>query len=296
DEFFNAGSNPQDKKPLTNIQSTSSPSTPTNVHAEENNNNQAEKGEHLQDDEFTNHLCAPTQDVAESSSHNIVQTRRQLATDPEMYMYVPTVSTTEPKNIKETMADFAWIEAMQEELHHTQVFSNLSDGCENGISQCPLKEEVYVAQPDGFVDPNHPAKVYLLKKALYRLKQALRAWYDELSKFLTSKGFTKELQIHQSPSDIFINQAKYTLEILHKHGMDKGQSIDTPMATKPKLDADLSGNPIDQTDYRSKIRYLRVSINMGLWYPKGSSFELTAFSDANHTGCIDSRKITSGGI
>nr|GEU63597.1 retrovirus-related Pol polyprotein from transposon TNT 1-94 [Tanacetum cinerariifolium] len=50
--------------------------------------------------------------------------------------------------------------------------------------------------------------------------------------------------------------AKYALEILHKHGMDKGQSIGTPMATKPKLDADLSGNPVDQTDYRSKIRSL----------------------------------------
>ncbi|GKA43107.1 retrovirus-related pol polyprotein from transposon TNT 1-94, partial [Tanacetum coccineum] len=55
----------------------------------------------------------------------------------------------------------------------------------------PLKEEVYVAQPDGFVDPDHPDKVYRLRKALYGLKQALRAWYDELSKFLISKGFTK---------------------------------------------------------------------------------------------------------
>nr|GEX56533.1 retrovirus-related Pol polyprotein from transposon TNT 1-94 [Tanacetum cinerariifolium] len=55
----------------------------------------------------------------------------------------------------------------------------------------PLKEEVYVAQPDGFVDPDHPEKVYRLRKALYGLKQAPRAWYDELSKFLTSKAFTK---------------------------------------------------------------------------------------------------------
>ncbi|GKD38200.1 retrovirus-related pol polyprotein from transposon TNT 1-94 [Tanacetum coccineum] len=55
----------------------------------------------------------------------------------------------------------------------------------------PLKEEVYVAQPDGFVDPNHPKKVYHLRKALYGLKQAPRAWYDELSTFLISKGFTK---------------------------------------------------------------------------------------------------------
>nr|GFB44361.1 Gag-Pol polyprotein [Tanacetum cinerariifolium] len=55
----------------------------------------------------------------------------------------------------------------------------------------PLKEEVYVAQPDGFVDPDHPEKVYRLRKALYGLKQALKEWYDELSKFLISKGFTK---------------------------------------------------------------------------------------------------------
>nr|GFB62012.1 hypothetical protein [Tanacetum cinerariifolium] len=122
----------------------------------------------------------------------------------------------------------------------------------------PLKEEVYVAQPDGFVDPDHREKVYRLRKSLYGLKQASRAWYDELSKFLTSKGFTKGIQIHQSPRGIFINHAKYTLEILHKHGIDKGQSIGTPIATKPKLDADLSGNPVDQTDYRSKISQLDV--------------------------------------
>nr|GEW79679.1 uncharacterized mitochondrial protein AtMg00810-like [Tanacetum cinerariifolium] len=54
-----------------------------------------------------------------------------------------------------------------------------------------LEEEVYVAQPDGFVNPDHPEKVYRLRKALYGLKQAPRAWYNRLSKFLTSKGFTK---------------------------------------------------------------------------------------------------------
>nr|GEV90754.1 retrovirus-related Pol polyprotein from transposon TNT 1-94 [Tanacetum cinerariifolium] len=131
----------------------------------------------------------------------------------------------------------------------------------------PLKEEVYVTQSNGFVDPDHPEKVYHLRKALYGLKQALRAWYDELSQFLISKGFTKGLLTHQSLRGIFINQAKYALEILHKHGMDKGQSIGTPMATKPKLDADLSGNPVNQTDYH-----------------------------ADHAGCINSRKSTSGGI
>ncbi|GJZ47888.1 hypothetical protein Tco_0601720 [Tanacetum coccineum] len=65
------------------------------------------------------------------------------------------------------------------------------------------------------------------------------------------------------------------------------------MATKPKLDADLSGKLVDQTDYRSKIR---GTINMGLWYPNDSGFELTTFSDADHAGCLDTRKSTSGGI
>nr|GFA18086.1 integrase, catalytic region, zinc finger, CCHC-type, peptidase aspartic, catalytic [Tanacetum cinerariifolium] len=91
----------------TNIQSISAPSTHTNVNAEENNNDQAEEGEHIPDDEFTNPFCAPTP----------VQKRRQLATDPEMCMYALTVSTAESKNIKEAMSDSAQIEAMQDDLH-----------------------------------------------------------------------------------------------------------------------------------------------------------------------------------
>nr|GEW35117.1 putative late blight resistance protein homolog R1B-23 [Tanacetum cinerariifolium] len=160
DEFFNTGSNPQDKQPSTNIPSTSAPSTHTYVHAEENKNDQAEAEEILQDDEFTNPLCAPPQDVAESSSHNI-----------------------------EAMADSAWIEAMQKELHQ---FDRLQMDVKSAFLNGPLKEKVYVTQPDGFVDPDNPEKVYRLRKALYRLKQAPRAWYDELSKLLRSKGFTKD--------------------------------------------------------------------------------------------------------
>ncbi|GJX95747.1 retrovirus-related pol polyprotein from transposon TNT 1-94 [Tanacetum coccineum] len=54
-----------------------------------------------------------------------------------------------------------------------------------------LKEDVYVCQPEGFIDTDHPSHVYKLKKALYGLKQAPRAWYDKLSTFLLQNGFSK---------------------------------------------------------------------------------------------------------
>ncbi|GJZ28750.1 retrovirus-related pol polyprotein from transposon TNT 1-94 [Tanacetum coccineum] len=54
-----------------------------------------------------------------------------------------------------------------------------------------LKEDVYVSQPEGFVDQDNPSHVYKLKKALYGLKQAPRAWYDMLSSFLISQHFSK---------------------------------------------------------------------------------------------------------
>nr|GEW47322.1 hypothetical protein [Tanacetum cinerariifolium] len=342
---------------------TAAPSTPTYVHAKENNDNQEEE-EHLQDDEFTNPFCTSVQEVVESSLHNIgnsnvhtfnqpqffeyrwtkdypleqvrgnpskpVQTRGQLATDPEMYMFALTVWELIDKTFGKSVIRLKWLwknkkdedqtvirnkarlvakgYAQEEGIDFKESFAPVIDvktAFLNGL----LKEEVYVAQPDGFVDPDYPEKVYRLRKALYGLKQAPRAWkalyglkqaprawYDELSKFLTSKG----LQIHQSPRGIFINQAKYALEILHKHGMEKGQSIGTPMAMKPKLDADLSGNPVDQTNYHSKIgslMYLTSSRpDIMQEYPKCSSFGLTAFLDADHAGCIDTHKSTSGGI
>ncbi|GJS65804.1 retrovirus-related pol polyprotein from transposon TNT 1-94 [Tanacetum coccineum] len=142
------------------------------------------------------------------------------------------------------------------------------------------------------------------------------------------------LQVHQSPRGIFISQSQYAIELLKKHGLDECVSMSTPMATE-RLDADLQGTPTDQTTYRRMIgglmyltasrpdiafatfvcaryqarptvkhlkevkrifRYLRQSYNMGLWYPKDSGFELIAYSDADHAGCKDDCKSTSGGL
>nr|GFD10715.1 retrovirus-related Pol polyprotein from transposon TNT 1-94 [Tanacetum cinerariifolium] len=107
-----------------------------------------------------------------------------------------------------------------------------------------LREEVYVSQPDGFVDADNPNHVYKLKKALYGLKKAPRAWYDMLSSFLLSQDFSKGLQISLNPRGIFINQSKYALESLKKFGFESCDPVDTPMVEKSKLDEDREGTAV----------------------------------------------------
>nr|GEU62414.1 hypothetical protein [Tanacetum cinerariifolium] len=88
------------------------------------NINQAEtyaENDQVADDEFINIFCSPVQDQRETSSRHVDLTRRQLESDGEMCMFALTVSRTEPKNIKEAMADSAWIESIQEELHQFDV-------------------------------------------------------------------------------------------------------------------------------------------------------------------------------
>ncbi|GJY19447.1 retrovirus-related pol polyprotein from transposon TNT 1-94 [Tanacetum coccineum] len=251
DEFFTAGtssvnnsssptdnSKQQDTPPTTNIQSSTEPTNPTNVNAEENNDNQAEDTQFHQD-EFINPFCTPVREIAESSSRSIDNSNMRTFYQPHDSEYRwtkdhPLEQDCEQITIEGAMLNSAWIEQCME----LRVMLRKKIGVKKAFLNGPLKEKVYVAQPDEFVDPDHPEKVYRLRKALYGLKQAPRAWYDELSNFLMSKGFTKGLQIHQSPRGIFINQAKYALEILKKHGMEKCDNIGTPMATKPKLDAD----------------------------------------------------------
>ncbi|GJZ70900.1 retrovirus-related pol polyprotein from transposon TNT 1-94 [Tanacetum coccineum] len=223
-----------------------------------------------------------------------------------MCMFALIVSTTKPNNIKEAMADHTWIEAIHEELHQFDrlnvlelvdkpfrkivinlkwLWKNKKDEDNNVIrnkarlvakgyrqeegidfeeSFAPVArleaEEVYVSQLDGFIDPKHVEKVYRLKKALYGLKQAPRAWAPD----------------PPIPMRYLSQSVKVCFRILKKHRMDKCDSIGTPIATKPKLDADLSGTPIDQTRYQTSGKAPQ--------------------RDADHTGCIATRKSTSGGI
>nr|GEW06698.1 retrovirus-related Pol polyprotein from transposon TNT 1-94 [Tanacetum cinerariifolium] len=202
------------------------------------------------------------QNVDPSNMHT-----NQLRSDGDMCMYALSVSTMEPKNVKEAMTDPAWIDSMQEELLQFKrldvwvlvpapdnispltlkwLFKNKHDEEQMVIRNKPrlvvrgyrqeeginfeesftpvarmeairiflayaahksftvfqmdvktaflhgsLEEDMYVCQPKGFIDANHPSHVYKLKKALYGLKQAPMAWYDELSTFLLQNHFFK---------------------------------------------------------------------------------------------------------
>nr|GEW30483.1 hypothetical protein [Tanacetum cinerariifolium] len=243
------------------------------------------------------------------------------------------LSKVKPKNFKSAITEDCWFQAMQDEIHKFDRFQarlvakgyRQEEGIDFEESFAPvacieairifianatsknmtiyqmdikkaflngeLKEEVYVSQPEGFVDPDHPTHVYRLRKALYGLKQAPRAW------------------------------------------MDSCDSVDIPMVDRLKLDEDPLGIPVDQTRFCSMVgslmylttsrpdlvfvvcmcaryqasptkkhlealkrvfRYLKGTINWGLWYPKDTAMVLTAYLDADHAGCQDTRRSTSG--
>nr|GEX46182.1 uncharacterized mitochondrial protein AtMg00810-like [Tanacetum cinerariifolium] len=186
---------PQDTPPTSNVKTTTKPITPTkNVTAEENNIDIQAK----------------------------IQVENAQIDKNEFY----NIFSTSGIDFEESFAPAARLEAIWIFVAYAahKSFPVYQMDVKTAFLNGPLKEEVYVAQPDRF----------------------------EMSLMGEMKIFFG-LQFHQSPRGIFINQAKYTLEILKKHGMKRCDSLGMPLATKPKLDDDLSGTPVDQTKYRSMI-------------------------------------------
>nr|GEV00024.1 hypothetical protein [Tanacetum cinerariifolium] len=190
-----------------------------------------------------------------------------------------------------------------------------------------LREEVYVSQPDGFVDPDYPNHVYMLKKALYGLKQAPCANDNDL---LLVQIYVDDVIFAASTPELCDIFAKIMCSKFKMSMMDKISfflrlqisQIDTPMVEKSKLDEDKEGKAVYPSHYYAMIgtllyltasrpdlefaicmcawyqarptkkylhavkrifRYLRGTVNRGIWYPKDSSIALTTFADANHT-------------
>ncbi|GJR01886.1 retrovirus-related pol polyprotein from transposon TNT 1-94 [Tanacetum coccineum] len=257
---------------------------PTHDQAEENNNDQAPNAS-FQEAEFVNPFCTRVQEIGESSSRNIdntdvhsfqpqshdfrwtrdhpleqvrgnptmpVQTRQQLATDPEMCMFALTVSIVEPKNIKEAMADSAWIKAMQDELHQFD----------------RLKVWELVDKPFG--------KMIIKLKWLWKNKKDEDQTVIRNKARLVAKGYAQEEGIDFEESFAPVARLEAVRIFVATQHTRKGSLIQII----PKVYL------LEKALYGSNCKLKSLD----------SGFELTAFSDADHAGCLDTRKSTSGGI
>jgi hypothetical protein len=147
-------------------------------------------------------------------------------------------------------------------------------------------------------------------------------------------SFFLGLQITQRSEGMFISQEKYLREMLKRFQMEDSKPVGTPMVIGCKLSKDDDSPDVDQSSYRSMIgsllyitasrpdimhvvgmvgryqsapkqshllavkrifRYLKETMNYGLWYPKNQNFQLSVYSDVDWANCMDERKITSGG-
>nr|GEV24912.1 retrovirus-related Pol polyprotein from transposon TNT 1-94 [Tanacetum cinerariifolium] len=199
-----------------------------------------------------------------------VLTRNQLRSDGNMCMYALTNKHDEEQtiirnksrlvvrgyrqkegiNFEESFALVARMEAIRIFLAYAahKSFTVFQMDVKTAFLHGSLKEDVYVCQPEGFIDTDHPSHIYKLKKALYGLKQAPRACRSDI--------------VHAT-----CLCARYQAKPPKKH----------------------------LKEVKRIFRYLRETINMGLWYTKDSGFELTDFSDADYSGCKDTFKSTFGG-
>ncbi|GKA71625.1 retrovirus-related pol polyprotein from transposon TNT 1-94, partial [Tanacetum coccineum] len=247
--------------------------------------------------------------TSQGSSSNVRQTHTPFKHISKWTKNHPIANVIEPKNFKQAMTELSWIDAMQEEIHEfqrlevwelvpcpdkvlliklkwiykvkTDEFGRVQKNKARLVAQGFRQEEgidfeesfalVYRIEAIRIFIENSAHKnmmiyqmddnlshVYKLKKAFYDLKQALRAWYDMLSSFLISQQFSK------GAVDPTLFTQKVGNDLLLAY---LGQSL-----PEKHLNA-----------VKRIFRYLKGTINMGLWYLKDTDMSMTAYADADHT-------------
>jgi hypothetical protein len=256
-----------------------------------------------------------------------------------------------------------------------------------------LNEAVFVEQPRGYEKKVEEHKVYRLKKALYSLKQAPRAWYSRIETYFIKEGFERcscehtlfiktgnggtiligslyvddliftgnseslfvkfknsmklefdmtdlgkmkyflGVEVLQNFDGIYISQKKYAKDVLERFGMEKSNSVKNPIVLGVKLMKDEEGAKVNATVYKQLVgslmyltatrpdlmyvvclisrfmanpteihlqaakrvfRYLKGTVDLGIFYQKEGNKELLAYTDSDYAGDVDDRKITSG--
>ncbi|GJS58964.1 putative ribonuclease H-like domain-containing protein [Tanacetum coccineum] len=180
-----------------------------------------------------------------------------------------------------------------------------------------IEEEVYVCQPPGFEDPDHPDKVYKIYVDDIIFGSTKKELCDEFEKLMKDKfqmssmgelTFFLGLQVQQKKNGIFISQDKYVHEILRKFNYSDVKSASTPTDLEKPLVQDGDAADVDEHLYRSMIGslmylttsrpdiiYLKGKPSLGLWYSKDYPLELVAYTDSDYAGATQDMKSTTGG-
>ncbi|GJS09596.1 retrovirus-related pol polyprotein from transposon TNT 1-94 [Tanacetum coccineum] len=297
-----------------NTETISTPILDANVEEPNQENEDAE----FDSDTFTNPFAPPDTNPTESSSSRITPTRYRC----HMMLSPCILNESRAEELKRSMKESSWIEAMQEEIHEFERLENKARLVAKGY-----------CQEEGMDFEESFAQVVCIEAIRIFIAYAAHKNMMIYQMDVKSKDFFPKWKSQRRSIRIFINQSKYALEMLKKYGLHQCDAVDTPMVERSKLDEDLKGTQVDPTRYRSMVRslmyltssypdfvfvvcmcsryqakptkkYLTVvkrgfrnlkgTITIGLWYPKDTGFDLTAFAHADHTGCQDSRKSTSG--
>nr|GEZ61590.1 hypothetical protein [Tanacetum cinerariifolium] len=218
-----------------------------------------------------------------------VSIRLQLHEQAFFCYYDAFLTFVEPKMYKDASNQSCWIEAMQEELNE---FERL---------------EVWELVP-------RPDKVMVITlKWIYKVKLDELGGILKIKTRLVACGYRQKKGIDFEESFSPVARLK-AIRIFLAYATHKNmviyQMVDTPMVEKSKLDEDKEGKVVDPSHYHVSgsayrkaptcckriFRYLRGTVNRGLWYPKDSSIALTVFADADHAGCQDTRCCTSSSL
>nr|GEX27502.1 hypothetical protein [Tanacetum cinerariifolium] len=304
-------------------------------------------------------------DVGVEADFNNLETSITVSLIPKTRVHKdhPMTQIIEPKRVHQALKDPSWIEAIQEELLQFKMqkvwvlvdfpygkraivarieairlflayasfmgFMVYQMDVKSAFLYGTIEEEVYVCQPLGFKDSDHPDKVYKMVKALYGLHQAPGACTNPWSTI-----FWKMVFKEQKKDGIFISQDKYVDEILRNFGLTDTKSASTPIDIEKPLLKDPDGKDVDVHTYRSMIgslmyltssrpdimfaaclcarfqvtpkashlhvvkrivRYLKGKPHLGLWYPKDSPFDLVAYSKSDYASASMDMKSTTKG-
>nr|GFA84741.1 putative ribonuclease H-like domain-containing protein [Tanacetum cinerariifolium] len=201
-------------------------------------------------------------------------------TDPALLqfcLFSCFLSQVEPKKVFDALQDPSWVEATQEELLQFKIQK----------------------------DPEYPARVYKVEKAMYGLHQAPRAWYGTLSKYLLSNGFQRDVRSSNTAMDKenpWRNDGTGKDVDLHLYRSMIG-SLMYLTASRPDIMFDVCACTRHQVTpkechlhaVKRIFRYLKGHLKLGLWYPKDSPFDLVAYSDSDYGGASQDHKSTSRG-